>query len=224
MDMKYFLYISDDVKSIYEIGLRKIMSEGKCIVGRRHLAYRRELAKGEQSFRARCERIKIRLAFSHRTQCETAFMVMKTWGTYLNTFNFHVNNDQNIPKKYFILFKHHLYLFIYFWHVLWDLAKLFNHDCICHCQQGRTQRSAPNLWFSKDNFNMTRAKRVGSHFRCVSLIDHACQIAAVLTAMICHCTCWWTIRWEWMWTLTRQLISGLQISHLETGHSKQQRT
>ncbi len=79
MDMKYFLYIWDDVKSIYEIGLMKIMSEGKCIVGRRHLAYRHELAKGEQSFRARCERIKIRLAFSHRTQCETAFMVMKTW-------------------------------------------------------------------------------------------------------------------------------------------------
>ncbi len=31
------------------------ISEEKCIAGRRHLACRRELAEGEQSFRARCE-------------------------------------------------------------------------------------------------------------------------------------------------------------------------
>ncbi len=33
----------------------RYISEEKCIVGRRHLACRRELAEGKQSFRARCE-------------------------------------------------------------------------------------------------------------------------------------------------------------------------
>ncbi len=33
----------------------RYISEEKCIVGRRHLACRCELAEGEHSFRARCE-------------------------------------------------------------------------------------------------------------------------------------------------------------------------
>ncbi len=39
------------------------ISEEKCIVGRRHLACRHELAEGEHSFHARCES-KIRERFS----------------------------------------------------------------------------------------------------------------------------------------------------------------
>ncbi len=33
----------------------RYISEEKCIVGRRHLACRRELAEGKHSFRTRCE-------------------------------------------------------------------------------------------------------------------------------------------------------------------------
>ncbi len=75
----YFLYISDNVKSIYEIGLH-VWGKMHCWLA--HLACRRELAEGEQSFPARCESlVRLRFAFSHCAQCETAFMVMKTWGT-----------------------------------------------------------------------------------------------------------------------------------------------
>ncbi len=45
----------------------RYISEEKCIVGWRHLACRRELAEGEQSFCARCESY-----VRHRAQCGTA--------------------------------------------------------------------------------------------------------------------------------------------------------
>ncbi len=43
--------------------MHTLHEEKKCIVGRRHLACRRELAEGEQSFRALCEStVRLRLA------------------------------------------------------------------------------------------------------------------------------------------------------------------
>ncbi len=51
----------------------RYISEEKCIVGRHLLACRRELAEGKICLALG---VAIRLAFSHRVQCETALKVL----------------------------------------------------------------------------------------------------------------------------------------------------